>query len=147
MDVTWATWAVAIGGLALMGLLGSLQLVAVVRPRAGWTIENVYGGEPSATDPVAYFAYNQGYAWADAFLWAPVQVAGSVGMLLGERWGFLAALAASVPYVYTAVTNFVWDRDLGFRENTFMYWVVVWAIWPVFGLLQGVYCFSRLLAA
>lgn len=144
MDVTTSTWIVAIAGLVLIGLLGGLQLVAVVRPRSTWTVQNVYGGEPSATDPTAYFAYNQGYAWADVFFWAPLQVAGIIGMLLGYRWGFVLALAASVPFVYTAVTNFIWDRDLGFRENTFAYWVIVWAIWPLFGVIEGVYCFVRL---
>lgn len=75
-----------------------LQLVAALRPRAAWTIQNVYGGSPEATDPKAYFAFNQGMAWADPFLWAPVQFAGSAGMLMGERWGFLLALMASVPF-------------------------------------------------
>ena len=144
MDVTTSTWIIAIAGLVLIGLLGGLQLVAVVRPRSAWTVKNVYGGEPSATDPTAYFAYNQGYAWADVFFWAPLQVAGSIGMLLGHRWGFVLALAASVPFVYAAVTNFIWDRDLGFRESTFTYWVIVWAIWPLFGVIEGVYCFVRL---
>lgn len=144
MEVTTLTWIVAIAGLVLIGLLGGLQLVAVVRPRSTWTVQNVYGGEPNATDATAYFAYNQGYAWADVFFWAPLQVAGSIGMLLGHRWGFLLALAASVPFVYTAVTNFIWDRDLGFRENTFTYWVIIWGIWPLFGVIEGVYCFARL---
>ncbi len=128
-----------------MGLLGSLQLIAVVRPRAAWTVENVYGGSPEHTDATAYFAFNQGYAWADPFFWAPLQIAGSIGMLLGERWGFLLALMASVPYVYTAITIFIWDRDLGFRQNTFTYWVVVWGMFPAYGILEGVYTFVRLL--
>ncbi len=99
----------------------------------------MYGGDPDRTDPKAYFAYAQGYAWADVFFWVPIQIAGSIGMLLGERWGFLLALVASVPYVYTAITIFIWDRDLDFRENTFFYWVIIWGIWPVFGLSQGIY--------
>ena len=104
----------------------------------------MYGGSPDDTDPTAYFAFNQGFAWADPFFWAPLQIVGSIGMLLGYEWGFLLALAASVPYVYTAITIFIWDRDLGFRENTFMYWVIVWGIWPAFGLVQGIYTFTRL---
>ena len=112
MDVTPLTWIIALAGLVLIGLLGALQLVAALRPRAAWTIENVYGGDPSATDPTAYFAFNQGYAWADPFFWAPLQIAGSVGMLLGERWGFLLALMASVPFWYTAIPIFVWDNKL-----------------------------------
>lgn len=145
MDVTAVTWAIAIAGLALMGLLGTLQAVAVLRPRADWTVDNVYGGNPGDTDPVAYYAYNQGYAWADVFAWAPFQIIGSIGMMMGERWGFLLALIASVPYVYTAFTNFIWDRDLGFRQNTLYYWLIIWAIWPAFGLIQGIYTFARLL--
>ncbi len=145
MEVTAATWVVSVAGLVLITLLGSLQLVAVLRPQAEWTVQNVYGGDPTSTDPKAYFAYNQGYAWADPFFWAPLQIAGSVGMLLGHRWGFLLALVASVPYVYTAITIFIWDRDLGFRKNTVGYWLIIWAMWPIFGLVQGVYCFARLL--
>ena len=145
MDVTVLTWIVALAGLAIMGLLGALQLVAVLRPRTGWTIENVYGSSPDDTDPTAYFAFNQGMAWADVFLWAPLQFAASIGMLMGERWGFLLGLAASVPYVYTAITIFIWDRDMGFRENTVIYWVVIWGMFPAYGMLEGVYTFLRLL--
>ena len=135
----------AIAGLALILLLGGLQLVAVLRPRSAWTIENVYGGSPDTTDPKAYFAFNQGYAWADAIFWAPLQIAGSIGMILGYRWGFLLALVASVPFWYTAIPIFIWDRDLGFRKNTFIYWVVIWGMFPAFGIVEGVYCFVRLL--
>jgi len=145
MDVTAMTWVVAILGLLIIGLLASLQLVAALRPRSEWTIENVYGGSPDATDPRAYFAFNQGYAWADPFFWAPLQVAGSIGMILGYRWGFLLALAASVPYWYSAIPIFIWDRDLGFRQNTFTYWVFVWGMFPAFGILEGLYTFTRLL--
>ena len=145
MEVTALTWTVAILGLLIMGILASLQFVAVLRPRTEWTIENVYGGTPEDTDPKAYFAFNQGYAWADSFLWAPLQVAGSIGMLLGERWGFLLALAASIPYVYTAIPIFIWDRDMGFRENTLFYWLIVWGMFPAYGILEGVYAFVRLI--
>ena len=145
MEVTVTTWAIALIGLGRISLLASLQLVAVLRPRATWTVNNVYGGSPDQTDPVAYFAFNQSFAWADPFLWAPLQIAGSIGMLLGERWGFLLALMASVPFWYTSVFFYIWDRDLGFRENTFNYWFVIWGMWPVFGVTERVYCFVRLL--
>ena len=144
MDVTPLTWLVAIVGLVMIGLLGALQLVAVLRPRARWTIDNVYGGEPERTDPTAYFAFNQGMAWADVVLWLPLQVAASAGMLLGQTWGFVLAVAASMPYIYTAFTTFVWDRDLGFRQPGLFYWVVIWAMWPAFGVVQGLYAASRL---
>lgn len=145
MEVTAATWAIAVIGLGLITLLGALQLVAVARPRAPWTVENVYGGSPDDTDPAAYFAFNQAAAWADSFLWAPLQIAGSIGMLLGERWGFVLALMASVPFWYTAVFFYIWDRDLGIRRNTVRYWAITWGMWPLFGVVEGVYCSIRLL--
>jgi len=145
MNVTMWTWVIAVTGLVLITVLSALQIIALVRPRGEWTISNVYGGDPTTTDPTAYFAFNQGSAWADTFLWAPLQVAGSIGMLLGERWGFLLALAASVPYWYTSVFFYIWDRDLGFRQHTATYWVVIWGMWPAFGVAEGVYCFVRLL--
>lgn len=146
MDVTLATQIVAVAGLFLIGLLGSLQLAAMLRPRAPWTIKTVYGGDPDTTDPKAYFAFNQGFAQADVLVWAPLQIIGSVGMLLGQPWGFALALAASVPYVYTAIPMFVWDRDMGFRKSGFNYWVVVWGMWPAFGIVQGTYTLARLVS-
>ena len=112
MEVTIATWVVAVAGLLLIGLLGAMQLVAVIRPRTSWTIANVYGGDPEATDATAYFAFNQGLAWADVLLWVPLQVLASIGLLLGYEWGFLLALVASAPWVYTAVPIFIWDLSL-----------------------------------
>jgi hypothetical protein len=66
-------------------------------------------------------------------------------MILGERWGFLLAMMASVPFWYSAIWIYIWDRDLGFRQPTLYYWVVVWGIWPAFGVLEGIYTFLRLL--
>ncbi len=145
MEVTTATWIIAITGLVIILLLGGLQLVALLRPRAAWTVANVYGGTPESTDPVAYFAFNQGYAWADALFWAPLQIAGSIGMLMGARWGFVLALVASVPFWYTAIPIFIWDRDLRFRQNTVFYWLVIWGMFPAYGVVAGVYCALRLL--
>lgn len=145
MEVTFWTWAVAIAGLAITGILGIAQSIAVLHPRSEWTIENIYGGRPDATDPKGYFAFNQGFAWADAFLWLPLQVGGSVGMLLGTRWGFLLALMASVPFWYSAIPMLVWDRALGFTQSTVFYWAVKWGMFPAYGVVAGVYCFVRLL--
>ena len=144
MDVTPWTWIVAGTGAGIMALLAGLQLVAVLRPRSPWVVRHVYGGRPEATDPTAYFAFHQGWAWADALFWAPLQFVGSVGMLLGERWGFLLALVASVPFWYSAIPLFVWDRDLGVRRPTWSYWLA-WAMFPAFGVVAGGYCFDRLL--
>jgi hypothetical protein len=45
-----------------------LQWVAIARPKSRRTIENAYGGSPDRTDPTAHFAFNQGFARADAVL-------------------------------------------------------------------------------
>lgn len=144
MEVTALTWVVALAGLVLILLVGGLQWVAVVKPRSDWTVQNVYGGDPERTDPKAFFAFNQGMAWADAVLWLPLQVAASIGMLLGEPWGFALALMASVPFWYTAVHFFIWDRDLEIRKPTASYWVVTWGMFPVYGVIEAVYAFVRL---
>ncbi len=145
MEVTVSTITVAAVGILISGVLLGAQLVAVFRPRAKWTIDNIYGGSPDRTDSTAYFAFNQGYAWADTVFWLPIQLTGCIGMLMGQRWGFLLALVGSVPFLYTAITIYIWDRDLKFRRNTFVYWVLIWGVFPSFGVVEGIYCFMRLL--
>ena len=71
-----------------------------------------------------------------------VWVAGATAVcLIG---GFLLALMASVPFWYTAIPIYIWDRDLGFRRNTAVYWVIIWGMFPAFGVVEGIYCFIRL---
>lgn len=144
MTVSVFTWIVALVGLVIMGMLVVLQVIAIFRPHSDWTIKNVYGGKPGGGNDKAYFAFNQGFAYADAIFWAPFQFAGSIGMLMGERWGFLLALVASVPFWYTAIPIYIWDRDLGFRQNTISYWVFVWGMFPLFGIIEMAYCIYRL---
>jgi hypothetical protein len=109
-------------------------------------MRTVSGGDSSYTDPKAYFAFNQGHAWADSFLWAPFQIVGSIGLLMGTRWGFLLALVGSVPFWYSAVPLFIWDRDMGLRQNTLTYWVVTWGMSPACGAVETGYCLLRLWA-
>ena len=59
--------------------------------------------------------------------------------------GLSARPRCAVPFWYSAILIFIWDRDMGFRQNTLGYWVVVWGMWPAFGVFEGVYCFVRLL--
>ena len=144
--ITWKSLfgPFAIAGLAIIGLLSIAQFIAVLRPHSEWTIANVYGGSPDATDPKAYFAFNQGFAWADPFFWLPLQIGGSIGIAHAGAF-FLALWRPSVPFWYSAIPIFIWNRDLGFTQNTLYYWVVVWSMFPVYGVLEGVYCFTRLL--
>lgn len=146
MEVTVATWIVSCVGLLLIALLGSLQLVALFRPRAEWTVKNVYGGEPTSGNADAYFAFNRGYAWADVVFLAPLQIVASIGMLLGQPWGFVVGLIASTPFWYSAINFFVWDRALGIQKPSATYWVLTWGMWPFFGVVEAIYCASRLLA-
>lgn len=145
MKVTTSTKLIAYTGLGLSVLLGSIQFIAVLKPQDAWTIENIYGGSPSIGDSTAYFAWNQGSAWADSVFWSPLHILGSVGMLRGNKWGFLLGLMTSVPFWYSAIWIYIWDRDMGFRENTWTYWLIVFGMWPTFGVVEGVYLFARLL--
>jgi hypothetical protein len=147
MDVTPLTWTIAITGFVLMALLMALQLIAVVRSRNALTIQNAHGGDTEATDPKACFAFNQGHAYADVFFWGPIQLVGCIGMVLGARWGFLLALLGSVPFWCSAMNLHTYRRQVGFTElePALLSWVVIWGIWPAFGIAQMVYCFGRLL--
>ena len=144
MEVTFVTRIIAGTGLVIMALLAAAQLLVLLRPRAPWVVRHILGGSPDATDARAYYAFYLGLAWADVALWMPLQVAGSLGMLSGLRWGFLLGLAASVPYWYSAVPLLIWDRHLGFTKNTAQYWFS-WGMFPVYGIVLGLYCLLRLL--
>ncbi len=52
---------------------------------------------------------------------------------------------ASVPFWYSAILIFVWDRDMGVRRNTVHYWIVILGMFPAYGIIEGIHCFTTLL--
>ena len=97
------------------------------------------------TDPKAYFAWNVGFAWADVVVTLPLQLIAGAGVFRGKRWGYALLVAASVPYVYSALPCLVWDRSFHVDQPTIFWWAIVFALWPVFGLLQFIIAFLVLL--
>ena len=145
MEATQSTYLVAIAGLLIIGLLMIFQLIALLKPDSEWVKKSVYGGSFENSDPKACFAFYRGFALADVFTWGPLQVIGSIGMLMGEHWGFLIALVGSVPFWYSSIPFFIWDREMGFRKKGFNYWFFTWGMFPLFGVVETLYCLVRLL--
>jgi hypothetical protein len=62
------------------------------------------------------------------------------GSLSGKNSSFVLQL------IHSAILIYIWDRDLDFRRQTLFYWIIVWVMFPAFGVIELFYCLTRLLA-
>jgi len=130
MHVDQWTRAIAVFGLLMVAIIFPVQLIVVLKPEIYWISDFFYKGPLKLED--------RGSAWADILLYTPLQIAASVGMLLGHEWGFLLGIACGAVMIYLYILIFV-------VKSTLYFWVIDWGVWPVFASVESFYAFYRLL--
>ena len=145
MEVTVTTWAIALIGLGLISLLASLQLVAVLRPACDLDRRQRVRRVTRSDRPRRLLRVQPGQCLGRPIL---------VGTAADRRQHRHAPRrAVGIPacahglgavLVHVGVLLHLGPRPR-LPENTFNYWFVIWGMWPVFGVTEGVYCFVRLL--
>ena len=99
MEPTLVTWALVIWGAVTLAPLTSVQLALLLNPHGARTKEWVIGqGEDWRNR--THFRFAIGAAWADWLLVVPLFVAGALGVLLGESWGYVLFGAAGTISLY-----------------------------------------------
>jgi len=132
MQVDRWTRVIAVFGLLMVAIIFPIQLIVVLKPNSYWISDNLYKGPSNLED--------SGPAWADILLYTPLQIAASIGMLLGHEWGFLLGIACGAVMIYLYIIIFV-------VKSTLYFWVIDWGIWPVFASIESLYAFYRLLTS
>ena len=108
------TWILVVFGLVFIFLLLlSAQLLMVLRPRSQ-AAKDILIGKGDDWRNETHFRMSHGAAWADLIIWFPLLVAGSVGVLLGQAWGYALWAASGAISVYVNII-------LWFSERKYVY--------------------------
>ena len=85
---TVITWILVIFGALLIFLpMLYAQLLMALRPHSQKTKDLLIGKGEDWRDNT-HLRMSLGTAWADLIVWLPLLVAGSIGVLLGQVWGY-----------------------------------------------------------
>ncbi|NNJ98750.1 MAG: hypothetical protein HKP12_16515 [Gammaproteobacteria bacterium] len=144
MQPTLVTWALVIFGVITLIPLILAQLSMLVRPGSQETKDLIIGKGEDWRDKT-HFRMSLGAAWADWLFFAPVFVTGSIGVLLGQTWGYIFFGAAGACSLY--INIILWFTEKAYVYPTrgpLKYFSYYWGFFVYWGTLALAYSVARI---
>ena len=144
MQVTYITWLLVIFGVITLVPLFLAQWSLLVAPDSQKARELIIGkGEDWRDDTHRKMAL--GAAWADWLFILPLFAAGSTGVLLGYRWGYVLFGAAGACSLYINMILWITEKAYVYpSRGPLRYFSYYWGFFVYWGILALAYSVLRL---
>jgi hypothetical protein len=144
LQPTLITWILIIFGLITCGPLLYAQLVMLTQPHSQKAKDILIGKGEDWRDK-SHFKSAYALAWADWILFMPVFVAGIIGVLLGQVWGYLLFAVAGAITLYINVVLWFFEREYVYPAvGPLAYYTYIWGDFVYWGAATLVYSLLRL---
>jgi hypothetical protein len=142
---TIITWLLVIFGALLIFLpMLYAELLMALRPHSQRTKDLLIGKGEDWRDRT-HLRMSLGAAWADLIVWLPLLAVGSIGVLLGQVWGYALWAAAGAISVYINVILWFSEREYVYPAvGPLVYYTYYWGFFVYWGLAVVVYAVLRL---
>ena len=115
----------------------------VLRPHSQRAKEILIGKGEDWRDRT-HFKSAHGMAVADLVWWLPLLAAGSVGVAIGESWGYILWAASGVISVYINIVLWFLEREYVYpKAGPLAYYTYFWGNFVYWGLAVTAYAVAR----
>ena len=143
MEPTIVTWALVIFGVVTLIPLFVAQLAMLTRPDSQET-RNLLIGRGEDWRDKTHFRLSLGGAWADWLFFTPLFVAGSIGVLLGQVWGYVLFGAAGACSLYISIILYFTEKEYVYpTRGPLRYFTYYWGFFVYWGILTLAYTLVR----
>ncbi|MBT8396807.1 MAG: hypothetical protein HKO65_05735 [Gemmatimonadetes bacterium] len=147
LEPTLVTWVLVVFGFTTCLPLFLAQLVILKDPQ-GQKAKEWLVGEGEEWRDRTHFRSAYGLAWADWIVFVPLLVVGSLGVILGEPWGYLLWAAAGAISLYINVALWFMEREYVYpSRGPARYFTYYWGFFVYWGLLAVGYSLVRLVGS
>ncbi len=144
MQPTFVTWALVVFGVVTLIPLIWAQLSMLTRPDSQETRDLLIGKQEDWRDKT-HFKFALGAAWADWLFFGPLFVAGCIGILLGQTWGYVLFGAAGACSLYINIILWVTEREYVYpSRGPLRYFTYYWGFFMYWGALALAYSVMRI---
>lgn len=138
------TWILVIFGFITCSPLFGAQLVMLYRPKSQKATDILIGQGEDWRDKT-HFRSALGMAWADWLFFAPLLVAGSIGVLSGQTWGYVLWAAAGAISLYINIVLWFMEKAYVYpAQGPLAYFTYYWGFFIYWGASVLVYSTLRL---
>ena len=143
MDPTIITWLLVVWGVITLVPLTAAQAAMLVSPHGDRSKEWLIGEGEDWRD-TTHFRFSLGAAWADWLVTMPLFVAGVVGVLLSEAWGYVLFGAAGTISLYINVILWFTEKEYVYpSRGPVRYFTYYWGFFVYWGALALAYSTLR----
>lgn len=144
LEPTLVTWIIVIFGFLIYipVIYGQILLLACPHSQAA---KDIIIGKGEDWRDRTHFRSSYGFAWADLIFFLPILIAGSVGVILGQVWGY--ALWAAAAAIAVNVNIVLWFSEKEYVYTTWgplVYYTFFWGFFVYWGIITIVYIVLRL---
>lgn len=144
MQPTLVTWALIVFGVIALVPLIWAQLSMLIRPDSQETRDLIIAKGEDWRDKT-HFKFAQGGAWADWLFFGPLFVAGSIGVLLGQSWGYVLFGAAGACSLYINIILWFTEKEYVYpKRGPLKYFTYYWGFFVYWGALALAYSVVRI---
>jgi hypothetical protein len=141
---TLVTWILIFFGLITCGPLLYAQLVVLLQPHSQKTRDLVIGKGEEWRDNT-HFKSAVALAWADWIFFIPVWVAGIIGVLFGQVWGYALFGVAGAIQLYINIFLWFFEREYVYpAAGPLAYYTYLWGNFIYWGAATLIYSLLRL---
>ena len=144
LEPTVVTWILlGFGWFILLVMLGA-QGVMAFKPHSERAKELMIGKGEDWRD-ATHFKSAYGLSRADLGLWLPLLLVGSIGVVLGQTWGYMLWAASGVVSVYVSVFLWFLEREYVYPAvGPLAYYTYIWGMFVYWGVATTVHSVLRL---
>jgi len=147
LEPTFVTWILVVFGALIYLLVLYAQVLLVTSPHSQKTKDLVIGKGEDWRDK-SHFRSSYGIAWADLIFNLPLLAVGSVGVILGQAWGYVLWAAMAAITVWISIVLWFSEREYVYPAwGPLAYYTIVWGFFVYWGVAVIVYTVLRLCAA
>ena len=144
MQPTLVTWALIVFGVVTLMPLFWAQLSMLIRPNNQATRDLIIGKGEDWRDKT-HVKMALGAAWADWLFFAPLFVAGSIGVLRGQVWGYALFGAAGACSLYINIILWCTEKEYVYpSRGAIKYYTYYWGFFVYWGALALAYSVARI---
>ena len=141
---TFVTWILIIFGFITCGPLLYAQLVMLLQPH-GQKARDLMIGQGEAWRDETHFKSAYALAWADWIFFMPVFVAGIIGLLFGQIWGYALFAVAGALQLYINIFLWFFERAYVYPAvGPWAYYTYIWGDFIYWGIAALIYALLRL---
>ena len=136
---TLITWIIEIfGAITFLPLMGA-QLLMLLKPHSQKTKDLIIGKGENWRDKTHYKSA-LAFAWADWLVIFPLFISGTLGVFMGQFWGYALWLALGILSIYFSIIFWVMEKEYTYPScGGLAYYTYFWGFFLYWGVGAVVY--------